>query len=203
MARARATYLCVRTSESAIAAAVLSRACGSPARSYIAAFWRCILGRSLPASSSELGLLVYACARKFSAGFCVDEADAFVFEWRADSFVGSLTPPGKEGRAQTASLLTHSGIIGGACAAGLSTRTSFHRSENGGIDVIPGHLLFSPPSDILQRSCVARSQRRRWRTQSDSGDAWISCAALVAAIGSAAIAGQRDARSRRASGDAR
>jgi protein TonB len=56
-------------------------------------------------------------------------------------------PTGKAGHAQTASLLTHAAII--AVLALLAIRThSTVVTKNGGIDVIPGHLLFSPPSEI-------------------------------------------------------
>jgi periplasmic protein TonB len=58
-----------------------------------------------------------------------------------------LDPSGKTGRAQTASLLTHSAIIG------VFALLAFHAQvvktvRDGEIDVIQGHLLFSPRSTI-------------------------------------------------------
>jgi protein TonB len=53
----------------------------------------------------------------------------------------------KTGRGQLASLLTHSGIIG--AFALLAFQTHVVRTQlNDGIDVVQGHLLFSPPSEI-------------------------------------------------------
>ncbi|HEY3638162.1 MAG TPA: energy transducer TonB [Rhizomicrobium sp.] len=58
-----------------------------------------------------------------------------------------LDPHAKSGRAQIASLLTHSGIVG--ALALLVFQTHVVRTQlNGGIDVVPGHLLFSPATDI-------------------------------------------------------
>jgi TonB family protein len=56
-------------------------------------------------------------------------------------------PSGKSGRAQTASLLTHSAIIGVFALLAFQTHVVRPKSD-GGIDVIQGHLLFSPPSMI-------------------------------------------------------
>ena len=57
-----------------------------------------------------------------------------------------LDPRGKTGRAQTASLLTHAAIVG--VLALLAIQTHVSRTErNGGINVPPGRLLFSPPSE--------------------------------------------------------
>ena len=53
---------------------------------------------------------------------------------------------GKAGRAQTASLLTHGAIIAALALLAIHTRTSPSKTT-GDIDVLPGHLLFSPPSD--------------------------------------------------------
>ena len=55
-------------------------------------------------------------------------------------------PTGKAGRAQTASLLTHAAIIAALALLAIHTRTSPSKTT-GDIDVLPGHLLFSPPSD--------------------------------------------------------
>jgi TonB family protein len=57
-----------------------------------------------------------------------------------------LDPRGKAGRAQLLSLLTHSGIIG--ALALLAFQTHVVQLDRNDVDVIPGHLLFSPPSDI-------------------------------------------------------
>jgi periplasmic protein TonB len=58
-----------------------------------------------------------------------------------------LDPAKRPARAQIASLLTHSGIIGGIAL--LAFQTHVVRSQrNGGIDVVPEHLLFSSPSDL-------------------------------------------------------
>jgi periplasmic protein TonB len=52
----------------------------------------------------------------------------------------------KNGRGQIVSLLTHSGILG--VFALLAFQTHVVRTQlTGGIDVVPEHLLFSPPSD--------------------------------------------------------
>jgi periplasmic protein TonB len=56
-----------------------------------------------------------------------------------------LDPAGKAGRAQTASLLTHAAIVAVLALLAIQTHTTTV-AKNGGIDVIPGHLLFSPPS---------------------------------------------------------
>jgi periplasmic protein TonB len=58
-----------------------------------------------------------------------------------------LGPTGKAGRAQTASLLTHAAIIAVLLLLALQSHTSFTR-EDGGVNVITGHLLFSPASDV-------------------------------------------------------
>jgi periplasmic protein TonB len=54
---------------------------------------------------------------------------------------------GKAGRAQMVSLLTHSGIIGALALLAFQTHVIRTRVTNG-VDVAPGHLLFSPPSEI-------------------------------------------------------
>ena len=146
MAYARATYLCVRTSDSAIAAAVLSRACGSPARSYGVlevhpwALPSCVIVRI-----RNPGLR--ACARIFVQAFASTTADAFVFEWRADSSACSSTRTAKAGRAQTASLLTHAAIIGALALLAIQSHV-FQQSERCVSMSVQGHLLFAPPSDI-------------------------------------------------------
>jgi protein TonB len=56
-----------------------------------------------------------------------------------------LDPAGKGGRAQTASLLTHAAIIAVLALLAIQTHTTTV-TKTGGIDVIPGHLSFSPPS---------------------------------------------------------
>jgi protein TonB len=58
-----------------------------------------------------------------------------------------LDATGKEGRAQTISFLTHSGILGALALLAFHSHV-VQPQRNGGIDVIPGHLVFSPPSDI-------------------------------------------------------
>ncbi len=58
-----------------------------------------------------------------------------------------LDPSGKAGRAQTASLLTHLAIIAVFALLALQTHVS-PTSKNSDIDVIQGHLLFSPTSDV-------------------------------------------------------
>ena len=58
-----------------------------------------------------------------------------------------LGSTGKGGRAQTASLLTHAAIIGVLALLALQTHVS-PTAKNTGIDVIQGHLLFSPMSDL-------------------------------------------------------
>jgi periplasmic protein TonB len=56
-------------------------------------------------------------------------------------------PARKTGRSQIVSLLTHSGIVGTLALLALHTQVvQTHR--NGGIDVFPEHLLFSPPSEV-------------------------------------------------------
>ena len=57
-----------------------------------------------------------------------------------------LDPRGKAGRAQLVSLLTHSGVIG--ALALLAFQTHVVQIRQNGVDVIPGHLMFSPPTDI-------------------------------------------------------
>lgn len=58
-----------------------------------------------------------------------------------------LDPTAKAERGQLVSLLTHSGIVG--AFALLAFQTHVVRTQlNDGIDVVQGHLLFSPPSDI-------------------------------------------------------
>jgi protein TonB len=56
-------------------------------------------------------------------------------------------PTGKAGRAQTASLLTHAAIIVVLALLAIRTHMSATRTD-GDIDVMSGHLLFSPPSEI-------------------------------------------------------
>jgi TonB family protein len=56
-------------------------------------------------------------------------------------------PTGKTGRAQTASLLTHAAIVAVLLLFALQTHTS-PAGKAAGIDIIQGHLLFSPPSDV-------------------------------------------------------
>jgi len=58
-----------------------------------------------------------------------------------------LGPSGKAGRAQTASLVTHAAIIAVLALLALQTHVS-PTAKNTGIDVIQGHLLFSPMSDV-------------------------------------------------------
>ena len=58
-----------------------------------------------------------------------------------------LGSTGKAGRAQTASLVTHAAIIGVLALLALQTRVS-PTAKNTGVDVIQGHLLFSPMSDV-------------------------------------------------------
>ena len=58
-----------------------------------------------------------------------------------------LDPAKRTGRAQLASLLTHSGIIGGIALLAFQTQV-VQRQRNGSIDVVPEHLLFSPPSEF-------------------------------------------------------
>ncbi len=55
-------------------------------------------------------------------------------------------PARKIGRSQIVSLLTHSGIIGALALLALHNQVVQTR-QNGGIDFIPDHLLFSPPND--------------------------------------------------------
>jgi len=57
-----------------------------------------------------------------------------------------LDPRGKAGRAQLVSLLTHSGVIG--ALALLAFQTHVVQIRQNGVDVIPGHLMFSPPTGI-------------------------------------------------------
>ena len=54
---------------------------------------------------------------------------------------------GKAGRAQTASLLTHAAIIVALALLAIRTHTSPTKTDHD-IDVMSGHLLFSPPSDV-------------------------------------------------------
>ena len=58
-----------------------------------------------------------------------------------------LDPRGKSGRGQLFSLLTHSGIIGGLALLAFQTHV-VRINRSGDIDVVPGRLLFSPPSEI-------------------------------------------------------
>jgi protein TonB len=58
-----------------------------------------------------------------------------------------LDPAQRTGRAQIASLLTHSGIIGALALLAFQTQV-VRTQRNGGIDVAAEHLLFSPPSDF-------------------------------------------------------
>jgi len=58
-----------------------------------------------------------------------------------------LDPSQRTGRAQIASLLTHSGIIGALALLAFQTQV-VRTQRNGGIDVASEHLLFSPPSDF-------------------------------------------------------
>ncbi len=57
-----------------------------------------------------------------------------------------LDPTVKNGRSQLVSLLTHSGVVG--ALALLAFQTHVVRTQVTGVDVVPGHLLFSPPSEI-------------------------------------------------------
>ena len=56
-------------------------------------------------------------------------------------------PTGKAGRAQTASLLTHAAIIAALLLLAIQTHTSSPRTDRD-INVISGHLTFSPPSEF-------------------------------------------------------
>lgn len=58
-----------------------------------------------------------------------------------------LDATGKEGRAQTVSLLTHSGIIGALALLAFHSHV-VPSQRNSAIDVVPGRLVFSPPSEI-------------------------------------------------------
>lgn len=58
-----------------------------------------------------------------------------------------LDATGRTGRAQTASLLTHAGIIGALALLAFQTHV-VRRQQNGGIDIVQGHLLFSPPREF-------------------------------------------------------
>jgi protein TonB len=58
-----------------------------------------------------------------------------------------IAPTGKTGRAQTASLLTHAAIIVALALFAIRPHTSPAKPDHD-IDVMSGHLLFSPPSDV-------------------------------------------------------
>lgn len=57
-----------------------------------------------------------------------------------------LDATGKERRAQTVSFLTHSGILGALALLAFHSHI-VQPPRNGGIDVIPGRLVFSAPSN--------------------------------------------------------